>query len=286
MAGNSSGLMRSIVFLDRAPMVLWRLNHHRERTRIMANDFSVYGPHEVAIQTMVEKIDQAAVAHNALIGQLQVKEGEVSEDDLNNARELNPRNDADIAKRNEQIEKIQARLDVLLAETNELARQDVPKPLEGEEKAKVQTQVKELQDAYKKMNAGIEGFGTMLEIDLDKLEIKPLVHMSGRKTSGVGTPAQSGPKIRTSDVYVNGIRAEVKKQGGEEGETSSTFSAAAAYILKNYKVKVAAADMHTPYFAAAGTTNSDDLPNDVEFDFPIKDDKGVENVLRIRAVRA
>lgn len=251
----------------------------------MSNDYAALGPHGSAIEAMVKQIDDKAATINQLISRLAVKPGEITETDLENARLRNPRNDKDIAKRNDMIAKAQKSLAELIAQTNELARQDVEQPLDETEKPKVQEQVKNLTADYKKMSAGLEGVAMAFGLDISNVEVKPIVHMSGRKTGGNVGAGAGIPKIRTKEVYVNDSLIQVKKPG-KDNEFASTLSGAATELSKLHKVKITASDIQKSYFSAAGTEDTDSLPLDITFPFTFKDLKGEEVTVNVRAVRS
>jgi hypothetical protein len=224
-----------------------------------------FGAFAATFKGMLPQLDIKANEHNELVARLKVKEGEISEDDLEGARLRNKAGDPKVTKLNQTIEAALAKVEELKAQAYELTKNDIPQPLSEEERPKVQEKVKTLRAEFKQMDEAIQTVAGSLGVKLDGIKL-PTITANARTVGGGGQTGHQGPRIRTTDVFVDDNRVEAPK-AGKPDETTSTLSVAANVISKAVKSKVAAADLQAAYFAAAGTSDYESIDSDFEFTY-------------------
>lgn len=233
-----------------------------------------FGPFASTFKTMIPQMASVADTHNELVAQLNVKAGEISEDDLEAARLRNKSGDKDVTKLNAAIAKLEAELEKYRARAYELVQDDIPQPLTDEEKVPVKARVKDLRDQFKTLNDAIHAVAKSVNLSLDNAPI-PTINTNGSTRGGGTRKGFSGPRVRTKAVYVNGVYVEMKKPNNPN-ETTSNLSVAAAHITKEVKAnpRVTAVDLQQAYFAAAGVSldadgnlDSSKLPTDKTFTY-------------------
>lgn len=252
-------------------------------------DYTKFGVHAATFQTLIPQIEATAAEHDDLVSQLSVKEGQVSDEILENARLRNKSGNARVAKINSMITRALAEIEKLKLESYELVEDDVPQPLTEEERPKVQARVKELRDTYKTQLEAINTVAGAIQVSLDGVEL-PSIMANGRRTGGTGT-GHSGIRLHVGAVYVNGDLS-FKPRPHKPGETMSSLSTAATDI--NSKVgtgKVSASDLQKRYFEAAGISPDENgnidrskLPKDMQFTYRYVDGENVQE-FEIRVVR-
>jgi hypothetical protein len=247
---------------------------------------------------VIPQIQSVASTHNELVAQLNVKEGEISEEALEIARLRNKHNNREVTKLNNNIEKAQAMLEELKAKAYELVQDDVPQPLKEEEKAAVKSRVSDLRKEFQKQMDAVNGVASMLGLTDNLAKVKlPEINANGKRVgSGSGRGGYSGPRVRFETVYINGEPAQVVKDN-EDGtkKITSNFTTAANELTKLTKAdpRISSTDLQPLYFDAAkvqpdanGKIDSSALPKEVEFTYTYTNpnDKSTKEFV-IKAVR-
>lgn len=232
-----------------------------------------FGVYAATFRTMIPQIEVVANEHDDLTSQLHIKEGAISEEALETARIRNKSGNPDVTKLNENIRKVEAKLEELKANAHELVQDDVPKPLTEEEAVSVRARVKDLRDQYTKQMEAVKTIAGSVGVSLDDVEL-PTIMKNGKRVGGGGT-GHHGPRIRFSSVFVNGEHVEAKKPNNPN-EMTSNFTVAANYITKEVKAnpRVTAVDLQKSYFKATGVEPDSDgnldsskLPAEQEFTY-------------------
>lgn len=224
---------------------------------------------------IIPRIESVAATHNELVSQLNVKEGEVSEEALEIARLRNKNNNREVVKLNSNIERTQAMLDELKAKAYALVEDDVPQPLKPEEIPAVKARVSDLRKEFTKQTDSVTKVAEMLGLTENLKKVKlPEINANGRSS---GRGGYSGVRVRFDTVYINGEPAQVVKDN-EDGtqKITSNFTTAANELTKLTKAdpRISSTDLQPLYFAAAGVTpdadgklDSSKLPKEVEFTY-------------------
>lgn len=254
-------------------------------------DYSKFGAFAPTFQSMLPNLFTIAQQHDECVADLNVKEGTITEDDLEAARLRNKSGGEDVTKINKAVRELEKKMSELKARAWELVEGDVPQPLNDEDRTKVQARVKDLRAEFKQTLTAVNVVAASVGIDIDKTGVE-LPQLSGNAGRSSGTrQGHSGPRFRMDEVYVNGTLVQAPKPNKPE-EMTSNLTVAANQINKDHKLKITASDLQKAYMDANNVKPDEDgsvditkLPMDSTFTFTVKDGETVHE-FEIRAKRS
>lgn len=235
-----------------------------------------------AITATNEKVD----AHNRNIALIKAASGDEAKQLLFELRDQNPNGDEKLKKYNDEITRLNKRIEDLIKQASDRAAEvyaeNLKTPTEEELKAARESVAKsgtELRAAIK----GTSEFAKLMGVPLD-VHFKSIETLRG---SGGTRKSPTGDiwRPRLTDIFVNGepIKAKVKNAQGVE-EERSTFNILNSFLNKKVGSKeFSVVDLQQAYLTAGGG-DKDNLPETVEFDLPFK--KGDAEInFRIKVVK-